>query len=116
MHTKCKASSLPGTTLKVFGGAWLRRLCDLKVTLVFCFGPNWTFVLVLGIGPNWTIYIDVWLAFHTHPLAMDVCNVIKFLTFWGYCYALMVISPAMVGISYGISLKKGQHDQMKESI
>ena len=30
----------------------------LKVTLVFCFGPNWNFDFVLGIGPSWTILID----------------------------------------------------------
>ena len=48
VHTKVHTSSLPGTTLKVFGGGgwWL------KVTLVFCFGPNWTFVIVLGFRPS----------------------------------------------------------------
>ena len=29
----------------------LREWWWLKATLVFCFGPNWTVVLVLGIGP-----------------------------------------------------------------
>ena len=36
----------------------------IEVTLVFRFGPNWTFVLVLGSGPFWTI--DLYLSFQSN--------------------------------------------------